>query len=252
VQVSDTSGAAASQTFTIAIKPPTAPNVNVSLPGSADAAQQTSFNVTLASAYPLDITGAIAISFAPDAVAPADDPAIQFSTGGLTVGFTFPANQTSAVFTPTNSTQIALATGTISGAIKLAFVLQTGGADLLDFDRTITIARSAPSITNVSVVKNATGFEIHVTGFSTPRELTEADLTFTPAAGANLQTTSVTEGVTAVGQQWYQGSSSAQFGSQFILVLPFTASQGSISAVASVTVQLKNSVGTSPGTTTNF
>jgi hypothetical protein len=132
--------------------------------------------------------------------------------------------------------------------------LQAGGADLdaSGLDRSITIARSVPSITNVSIVKSANGFEIHVTGYSTPRELTEADLTFTAAAGANLQTTSVTEGLTAVAQQWYQSATSAQYGSQFILVLPFTASQGSISAVGSVTVKLKNSEGISPGASANF
>jgi hypothetical protein len=55
-----------------------------------------------------------------------------------------------------------------------------------------------------------------------------------------------------VGQQWYQNASSAQFGSQFILVLPFTTSQGSISAVSSVTVKLKNSQGISGGAGANF
>ena len=251
LHVSDTTGAKASQAFTISVSPQAPPQVNVSLPGSAGPAQQITFSVTLASAYPLDITGTITISFEPDAIAPADDPAIQFSTGGQTANFQIPANTTEALFAQ-NAAQIGLQTGTVSGAIKLTFALQTGGADLRDFSQTVTIARSAPTITNVAVVKSGSGFQIQVTGYSTPRELTEADLTFTPATGANLVTTSVTEGLTAVGQQWYQSASSGQFGSQFILILPFTASQGSISTVGSVTVKLKNSVGISPGATANF
>jgi hypothetical protein len=253
VQVADASGAKASQAFTLSITPQALPQVNVAgLPETAGATQQIPFSITLASGYPLDITGSITISFEPDAVAPADDPAIQFSTNGRTADFRIPANTTNALFAQ-NATQIALQTGTVSGAIKLSFALQAGGADLdaSGLDRSITIARSVPSFT-VSVVKSANGFEIHVTGYSTPRELTEADLTFTAAAGANLQTTSVTEGLTAVAQQWYQSATSGQFGSQFILVLPFTASQGSISAVGSVTVKLKNSQGISPGTSANF
>ena len=249
VQVADASGAKASQAFTLSITPQALPQVNVAgLPETAGATQQIPFTITLASGYPLDITGSITISFEPDAVAPADDPAIQFSTNGRTANFRIPANTTNALFAQ-NATQIAMQTGTVSGAIKLSFALQAGGADLdaSGLDRTITIARSVPSITNVSIVKSANGFEIHVTGYSPPRELIEADLTFAAAAGANLQTTSVTEGLSAVGQQWYQSATSVQYGSQFILVLPFTASQGSISAVGSMTVKLKNSQGISPG-----
>jgi hypothetical protein len=254
VQVADAAAAKTSQAFTLSISPQALPQVNVAgLPETAGAAQQIPFTITLASGYGLDITGSITISFQPDAVAPADDQAIQFSTNGRTANFQIPANTTKALFAQ-NATQITLQTGTVSGAIQLTFAMHAGGADLdaSGLDRTITIARSAPSITNVSIVKTANGFEIHVTGYSTPRELTEADLTFTPASGANLQTTSVTEGLTAVGQQWYQNASSAPFGSQFILVLPFTTSQGSISAVSSVTVKLKNSQGISGGAGANF
>ena len=43
-----------------------------------------------------------------------------------------------------------------------------------------------------------------------------------------------------------------EFGSQFILVMPFTATQGSISAVASVSVVLKNSTGASPVSSATF
>jgi len=91
-----------------------------------------------------------------------------------------------------------------------------------------------------------------VTGYSSPRELTEADVTFTPASGSTLQTTSAIIDLTAVGKQWFQGSSSAQYGSQFVLVMPFTATQGSISAVGSVSVVLKNSTGASPASSASF
>jgi hypothetical protein len=204
--------------------------------------------VSLASGYSLDITGTATLSFQPDAVAAADDPAIQFSTGGRTASFTIPANATSA------SQHISLQTGTVSGSIKLTFALQAAGADLpvAGLDRTITISRSAPTIQSVQVIKSAGAFQIKVVGFSTPRELTQAHLKFTATAGGNLQTTDITESLSDVGTPWFQSATSTQFGSQFILLLPFTATQGSIDTVASVTVALTNSQGTSQAAGASF
>jgi large repetitive protein len=255
VQVTDSNGATASQVFSISINPPALPQVNISgVPESSTAAQQINFGIALASGYPLEITGTVTISFAPDAVAPAVDPAIQFSTGGTTVNFTIPSTATNAVFGSSVATQIGLQTGTIAGAITLTFTLEAGGVQLpsTGLSRTITIPRTAPSITAVAVVTSSNTFQVEVTGFSTPRELTEADLTFTAASGQSLQTTSAIIDLTAVGQQWFQSAASAQYGSQYILVLPFTASQGSVSAVASVTVTLKNSTGSSSAVSAKF
>ncbi len=148
----------------------------------------------------------------------------------------------------------ALQTGTVSGTIKLIFALKADGATLpaTGLDRPITIPRSAPTIQSVKLVRTSTGLEIHVQGFSPPRELTEADITFTAAPGATLQTTSVTESLASVGTKWYQSAASDAFGSQFILVLPFTASQGSVDAVGSASVKLKDSQGTSQAVSGSF
>jgi hypothetical protein len=243
VQVKDSSGSTATQAFTISIIPPTLPQVNIGVPPTSPAAQQISFGVSLASVYPLDIIGQITLSFQPDAIAPAVDPAIQFSTGGTTANFTIPANTRDAVFS--SSSQIAFQTGTVSGVITLSFALVTGGAELPGFDQTITIPRSAPVIQTVQLVKNSAGLEIHVVGFSPSRDLTEADLTFTAATGASLQTTKVSESLASVAAAWYQSTGSAQYGSQLMLVLPFNASQGSVDAVGSVSVVLKNAQGSS-------
>jgi hypothetical protein len=252
VQVTDSNRATASQPCTISINP--LPQVNISgLPESSAAAQQINFSVALASAYPLAVTGTITISFAPDAVAQAVDPAIQFSTGGTTVNFTIPANKTNAVFGPSNLTQIGLQTGTVSGTITLSFTSDAGGVQLTAPSPTaITIARAAPTITAVKLVTSSNTLQVEVTGYSTPRELTEADLTFTPASGASLQTTSAIIDLAAAGKQWFQSTASAQYGSQYILTMPFTASQGSISSVASVTVTLKNSQGASSAVSASF
>jgi len=250
VQVTDANGATATLAVSIAILPPALPQVSINgLPETSTSAQQISFGITLTSPYPLDITGTASLTFKPDAVAAADDPAIQFSTGGDTASFKISAGKTSAVF---SAPQIALQTGTVAGTITVTFALDAGGSQLVAIPRTITIARSAPVITAVKIVKGSNSFQVEVTGYSSPRELTEADLTFTPTAGSTLQTTSAIIDLSAVGKQWFSSTQSAQFGSQYILVLPFTATQGNISAVASVSVILKNSTAASASASANF
>jgi hypothetical protein len=246
LQVKDSTGATATQAFTLSIVPPTAPQVNVSgVPASSPASQQISLGVSLASPYALDINGQITASFQPNAVAPATDPALQFSTGGLTANYTIPANSLNAMFS--NSTQkIGLQTGTVSGTITLTFTLSAAGVALPSFQNTIVISRSAPVIESVKLVRTSGGLEVHVVGFSPPRDLTEADLTFTAAPGSTLQTTTVTENISSVATAWFQSAASDQYGSLLMLVLPFTASAGSVDAVGSVSVVLKSAEGTSP------
>jgi len=250
VQVSDTASVKATKAFSVTIAP--LPEMSVTgLTGTAQAGQQLNFDVRLASGYSVPITGRITLSFQPDAVAPADDPAIQFSTGGRTLNFTIPANATRAVFP---ASQVSLGTGTVSGTIGMAFSLEAGGANLptTGLDRSITIARSAPVIKSVDFIKSGTTFQVRVVGYSTPRELTQVHLRFTAAAGASLQTLDVMVPLSSVAGPFFASSGSAQFGGQFELLLPFTASQGSASAIGSVTVDLSSNTGTSQPVSANY
>jgi hypothetical protein len=77
-----------------------------------------------------------------------------------------------------------------------------------------------------------------------------ATFQFTPAAGATLQTTSLTVDVSSLFAAWYQNPASLATGSQFSLTEPFTIS-GNVSAIASVTVTLTNSVGASSPASAN-
>jgi hypothetical protein len=70
VQVADSSGTTARQTFTLSVSPPGLPQVNITgVPDSPQPAQQITFNIALTSGYSLDITGQITLSFQPDTVA---------------------------------------------------------------------------------------------------------------------------------------------------------------------------------------
>jgi hypothetical protein len=203
--------------------------------------------VSLAKAYPVALSGQLVLSFAPDAAVPADDPSIQFSTGSRTANFTIPANATQAVFT---SPPLQFQTGSVSGAITITVKLTAGGADVTPSpapSQTVRIARSAPVIRSVKLVQTAGGFEVWITGYSPSRELTQALVVLHAAAGINLQTSQLTVPLTDAARQWFEDAGSAQYGSQFTIVEPFSV-QGSAGAVGSVTVTLSNAEGSSPAT----
>ena len=211
----------ATKNFKLVVGVAKPPDMTVTgLPATSPGAQQVSFNLNLASGYPLEITGRATLTFQADAAAPADDPAIQFSTGGRTVDFTIPANATTAVFP---GGQISLQTGTVSGTIHLSFALKAAGADLpvTGLDQSLTIARSAPVIQRVDVQRSGTTITISVVAFSPPRELTQAHLVFTPTPGSNLQTTDVVEKLNDPAAQWYSSATSVQYGSQVLVVFGF-------------------------------
>jgi len=248
-RVTDSASASAEQPFILAITTGTQSSPQMTLTGvppTSESAQQITFGVTLSSPYSSDITGQATLSFQPDAVVAADDPAIQFSSGGRTVNFTIPAGATHAVFPVT---PMAFQTGTVAGAISLNFTAQSGGTEFptSGLDRSVAIARAGTVLRSASVVKTASGFQVQLVGFSNPRELDEVRLHFTPAKGQTLQTTDLKLDLTATANDWYSSAASTPFGSQFLLVLPFTV-QGSQSSIASVTVQLQNDLGTATGT----
>jgi large repetitive protein len=240
IQVTDSTKATASATFPLAV-------ISASFSGlssTADAAQQLSGTLALGAAYPQAmITGQITLSFQPDAslASPADDPAVQFSTGGVTASFTIPANSTAPV-------PFSLQTGTVAGNITLTVSWQAGGAALpvpAALTQAIQIAPAVPVISAVTATSTSSGFEVVVTGYSNTREVSQAVLQFTPASGQTLQTTSLTVSLTSAAATWFQGSTSDQYGGQFILTLPFTVTDGSASAIGSISVQLVNDQGTS-------
>lgn len=252
IQVTDASGATVTQRLSISVTLPPAPSLNVSgAPDTADAAQQLKLEAALASGYPLPITGQMVLAFAPDAAVPADDPAIQFSTGGRTVNFTIPANSTDAVF---SAPVVGLQTGTVAGTITLSVRLQAGGTNIDPspiFTRSIKINRAPPVIRSVTVTHTATGFELHVIGFSTSRELTQATFRFTPTATSDLQTTSLTVPLGDAARIWYQSTASSPFGGQFLLIQPFTI-QGAANAISSISVSLTNQQGASQPVTVTY
>jgi len=251
VRVADASGSFTTKPFSLTVTVPEPSTLSVTgLTDTATPAQQPTFDVQLSSTYPLIITGTVTLTFAPNAVNAADDPTIQFSGGGRTLNFSIPAGQLNATW---GGSSHAIGTGTVAGQINLTLEnLAAGGQSITPPPaRVVTIARAAPSISSVQVVRVTGGFNILVRGYSTPRQVTQAVFAFTPASGANLQTTQVTVPVDSAFTTWYTGTSSAQFGSVFLYTQPFTV-QGNVSDITSVSVTISNATGTSAAVSANF
>jgi len=252
VTVSD-SGSAGGQTtlpkiFSMQIA---VPDVTIGgLGATSQPATQPQVNVSVSAPYASDLTGSLTLTFA--SAVGVDDPNIAFSSGGRTVAFTIPAGSTQATFGGTAN--LALLTGTVAGTITIKANIKSGGADVTPNPApqlTTAIAKSAPVITAATLTKVTGGVSVGLVGFSTTREITQATVTFTPAAGSNLTASTQTINLGSTFSAWYQSAGSNAFGSQFTIAIPFGIA-GDVNAIGSVTVTLTNSVGTSQPVTATF
>jgi hypothetical protein len=67
-----------------------------------------------------------------------------------------------------------------------------------------------------------------------------------------LQTSDLSVNLAPQASQWYSGSTSTQFGGQFLVSVPFTLQQGAQSGLSTVSVQLQNGQSTSAPATAKF
>jgi hypothetical protein len=213
-----------------------------SIPATATALQQPSVGLTLAQAYPMDLTGKLTLTFASDSFA--DDPNIQFATGGRTVSFTIPANTTDAVFG--SSKQVQFQSGTVSGTISLAASFSVASVDVTPSPAPtaqIVVAPGPPLIRNVQIgTRTANSFEVLITGLSTPRQVSQINLQFSQGATGNLQTPNLSINTDAPFSTWFQSQPGIGFGSQFTASVIVTVN-GDVSAIQSVSVTASNSKG---------
>ncbi|MBZ5676133.1 MAG: choice-of-anchor D domain-containing protein [Acidobacteriia bacterium] len=226
----------------------------ISFSGAGDTAtplQQPAVGLQLATTYPQDLTGTLTLTFTPDSFA--DDPNIQFSSGGRTVSFRIPANTTSAVFGQSN--QVPFSAGTVAGMITLTPSFAVNGVDVTPKPvtvKTIQIASSAPVLRSLQIgTRTASSFELLITGYATSRSVSGLVLNFTPSAGSTLSTTSIPVNSDSAFSSWYQTSASQSVGSQFTASLTITLG-GNGNAVQSVSVSASNAKGASNAVSVNL
>ncbi len=218
-------------------------------PASVEPAQQPRVALVLDSPQAATVSGRLALTFAHNAVNGADDPAVQFSGGGRTASFTLAAGRVRA--------EAALQSGTVAGTIRITATLEAAGAEVTPSPApacAITLARAAPAITEVRVERTGNGFNLYVTGYATPRQVLEARYRFLPKSGYEWQPIEVVlpqETLSSKFTDWFRSGSSAQFGSQFTLLQPFTADQNAYT-IGSAVVTLRNAEGLSAEKSATF
>jgi hypothetical protein len=246
------------------MQPPPLPSYTITGPGgNASPMTQPIIGLTLASPYPVAISGALTMSVT--GTLPAD-PAVQFASGGTTVSFTIPANQTSAVF-GAQGTQLGLQTGTVASSVTItpSFSTQAGGVSLTPAAPQLlqfAVAPAAPALIALQVTgqtttvvtttgPTSTSFTLQVTGFTTTRSLTSLAVQFTTAPGFSMLTSQFTIAVQPIATIWFASTASRAFGGLFTIAVPFTfqgvapAGKSLLSAISSVSVTATNGVGSS-------
>ena len=235
-------------------QPPALPSYTIGgASGTVAAGSQANITLTLGSPYPVALSGVLSASSSGSLPA---DPAVLFATGSLSVPFVIPANATSAVF-GSQGTQIGLQTGTVAGTITLtpSFATQAGGVSLTPASPAtlqLTIAPAAPTLIAVRLSGQTTNsFTISITGFTTSRTLTAANVQFTTEPGFKMPVTQFAIDVQPVSTVWFGSAASRAFGGQFTLNIPFTfqgtvpTGQTVLNSIKSVAVTVANGVGTS-------
>ena len=252
-RVTDSAGDTATRNFAITVTGLALPDASVlGLPDQTDPAVAQTAQVTLASPYPVALTGVATLTFVPDATVPVDDPAVLFASGGRRAEFSIPAGNTAGVFNGASS--VGIQTGSVAGRIVVTVALFAGGTNITPDpapSREMIVRQTAPVLQSVNVTRTGNGFNVQVVGISSPRDMTQATFTFTAAAGSNLQTTQATVNIGQVFSDWYQSAGSAPFGSTFQYTQPFNI-QGDTNAVTGVSVTLSNSQGNSNAVSANF
>jgi hypothetical protein len=210
--------------------------------------QNATVAVQLGTPASTQLDGALTISFSPGAGVPSGyrDPALQFVSGGPTLNFVVPPQAMTATLPQGGAMQ----QGTVAGDITVTLTrLAAGGVNALPQQapsRTITIPRLPPVITGVRILNAAANsFDVEVTAYSTPRDMTTATFTFGAAPGTSIAgAETFTFDVRSVVNQWYASAESLMFGSLLRMRVRFTI-EGDARLLQRVTAVLANSVGNS-------
>jgi hypothetical protein len=249
--VTDAAGFANAETPSLTVA--AAPNLSISVTTQpATTTDQPAPNVALSPAFPTALVATFALSFTPNAASlptPFTNTALQFASGGTTSpNITIPANSTAPVVLP--AVQLGSVAGTIT--VRLAS-LTSNGQSVLPANppsTNITVPRLAPIIVpgSVKIINiTSTGFSVFLDATSTPRDLTSASLTFTPAPGAQLNGSAETVSLTSAAAAWFPDTGTNRGvanGGMFSLTMPFAYS-GDTTALSTVSVTVSNSVGAS-------
>ena len=253
--ISGTPTTAGSSTFTLRVTDSSSPSLSAEIgltivvsaggpvsilltgvPTKLSPMQQIPIAVSLPASNPAELQGTLDLTFTSTSIVPADDPAVQFSTGGRSVKFTIPANTTSAVFV----SPVLLAAGTVAGTVSITGSIQNGPSGLAL--ASATVEATPPQITDLTATRISGGLKVHVVGFSPERRVLELGYSFEVRVNGAIERVNLTRAVESDFNAWYRSSASSLFGSAFGLDQGFNV-VGNTSAIEAVTITLRNAQG---------
>lgn len=238
-------------------EPEDLPEYQLSVPGgSLELLSQSAVSLSLVNPYPVALTGVLILQA--DTGQLADDPAVQFATGGRAASFRIPANTTTAIFS-TGDDAAAFQAGSVATTLKFRLTFATeAGFDLTPEDPlTLTLSAPAAAPTVRTLVAQRTGvnsFQIVVVGHTSTRSLTRMQVTLNPAEGSNVRSTAFEFDLAPSSTLWFQSQTSRSFGGQFSVVTPFVAEGQTLPpnlGLSSVSVTISNELGDSPAVSTS-
>jgi hypothetical protein len=221
---------------------------------TADLLQDITVGIQLSEPTPIPLEIELQLNFISTAPGVTDNPQVQFldptaTNSGKRLRFFIPQGSSA-------SSTARIRGGTIAGIIRIqVFTVSTGGVAIDAANRPsrdVTIPSIRPVITDLQFTdETAGGFTLVISGFSTPRDMSQLIVTLTPRAGGSLNgTTTFTIPLTDLFRTYFNSAASLDVGSGFVLRLPITI-QGDKAQVGAVSIQLSNSVGQSDTFTRN-
>lgn len=210
------------------------------LPSAADveSASQADARIELASAAAQPVNGTLTLIFEGDVGGMPDDTNIRFiATGNRSIAFTVPAGATKAQFAGGSNEAARFQTGAASGKIRLV-------AKLGQWERSaqLNIRSDAPKLTSGSLQRGSGTLTVNVSGFDNMRTASTAVFFFFDTNGKQIGGASGIEAT--VGDVFGTFFRASTTGGVFQLRAEFPV-QGDVSAIQSVQVALRNSLGLS-------
>lgn len=228
------------------------PQISFTVGNLTDPLQQVRSEVKLSQPSPVPLVADLVLTFTPNAFGVTDNPRVQFldpaaTNGGRRLRVTIPAGAV--------STQVPVQPDTIAGLIHIELAAVYAGEKNLvtaPYPSTeLTVPRIAPVITSLAIERDTgSSFDIVISGYSTPRDMTTVSVTFTAKAGKSIdEPSTVSVQLSDLFRTYYNSAASQAGGSAFTgLRLPVSVS-GATDAIGSISVVLTNSAGASKAET---
>ena len=158
------------------------------------------------------------------------------------------------------SNQLTVAAGSVAGTCSFStgvITITPSGGNQFTYTPSaahvsFTNSASAPFLNAPALTVSGNPFTIAVSGIATTRDLTTATFTFTAQSGYQLTQSTFSQSIQSEAVTWFQGSSSAGVGGQFLYTQTFNISGGSSSNLISVAITIASSAGTSSSVTLTF